>query len=69
MLQVTLYTPLKLHGRTTELPSSDFNRLVIRFTRQTLQLNSLEDFKRQVLLIESEEWSRGFRTLMSALHI
>jgi hypothetical protein len=39
MLQVTLNTSLKLHGRTTELPSSDFNRLVIRFTRHTLQVN------------------------------
>jgi len=37
MLQVTLYTSLKLHGRTTELPWSDFNRQVIRFTRHTLQ--------------------------------
>ncbi len=36
MLQVTLYTSLKLRGRTTELPRSDFNRLVIRFTRHTL---------------------------------
>ena len=37
MLQVTLYTSLKLRGRTTELPRSDFNRQVIRFTRHTLQ--------------------------------
>jgi hypothetical protein len=36
MLQVTPYTSLKLHGRTTELPWSDFNRQVIRFTRHTL---------------------------------
>ena len=38
MLQVTLYTSLKLRGRTTELPRSDFNRQVIRFTRHTLLL-------------------------------
>ena len=38
MLQVTLYTSLKLRGRTTELPRSDFNRLVIRFTRHTLRV-------------------------------
>jgi hypothetical protein len=38
MLQVTLYTSLKLRGRTTELPPSDFNRLVTRFTRHTLQV-------------------------------
>jgi hypothetical protein len=37
MLQVTPYTSLKLRGRTTELPRSDFNRQVIRFTRHTLQ--------------------------------
>ena len=37
MLQVTLNTSLQLRGRTTELPWSDFNRLVIRFTRHTLQ--------------------------------
>jgi len=35
--QVTLYTSLKLHGRTTELPWSDFNRQVIRFPRHTIQ--------------------------------
>jgi hypothetical protein len=40
MLQVTLYTSLKLRGRTTELPRSDFNRQVMRFTRHTLQVNS-----------------------------
>ena len=38
MLQVTLYTSLQLRGRTTELPRSDFNRQVIRFTRHTLQV-------------------------------
>jgi hypothetical protein len=38
MLQVTLNTFLQLRGRTTELPRSDFNRQVIRFTRHTLQL-------------------------------
>ena len=43
MLQVTLYTSLKLHGRTTELPRSDFNRQVIRFTRHTLQVRSISD--------------------------
>ena len=37
MLQVTLNTSLKLRGRTTELPPSDFNRQVTRFTRHTLQ--------------------------------
>ena len=37
MLQVTLNTSLQLRGRTTELPRSDFNRQVIRFTRHTLQ--------------------------------
>ena len=36
VLQVTLYTSLKLRGRTAELPRSDFNRQVIRFTRHTL---------------------------------
>ena len=41
MLQVTLYTSLKLRGRTTELPRSDFNRLVIRFTRHTLLMFSV----------------------------
>src|SRR4030042_1231007 len=41
MLQVTLYTSLKLRGRTTELPRSDFNRQVIRFTRHTLQVSLL----------------------------
>ena len=39
VLQVTLYTSLKLRGRTTELPRSDFNRQVIRFTRHTLQFD------------------------------
>jgi len=38
MIQVTPYTSLQLHGRTTELPWSDFNRQVIRFTRHTLQV-------------------------------
>ncbi len=37
MLQVTLNTSLKLRGRTTEFPRSDFNRQVIRFTRHTTQ--------------------------------
>jgi hypothetical protein len=36
VLQVTLYTSLKLRGRTAELPRSDFNRQVIRFTRHAL---------------------------------
>ena len=40
MLQVTLNTSLKLHGRATELPWSDFNRQVIRFTRHTLQMRN-----------------------------
>ena len=40
MLQVTLNTSLKLHGRATELPWSDFNRLVIRFTRHTLLIHT-----------------------------
>jgi hypothetical protein len=39
MLQVTPYTSLKLRGRTTELPRSDFNRQVIRFTRHTLRVH------------------------------
>ena len=38
VLQVTPYTSLKLRGRTTELPRSDFNRQVIRFTRHALQV-------------------------------
>ena len=38
MLQVTPYTSLQLRGRTTELPRSDFNRLVTRFTRHTRQV-------------------------------
>jgi len=42
MLQVTLNTSLQLHGWTTELPSSDFNRQVIRFTRHTLQRNNCQ---------------------------
>jgi glycosyltransferase involved in cell wall biosynthesis len=33
------YTSLKLHGRTAELPLSDFNRPVIRFTRHTQQVH------------------------------
>src|SRR5512139_3566540 len=37
VLQVTPYTSLKLRGRTAELPRSDFNRQVIRFTRHALQ--------------------------------
>ena len=41
MLQVTLNTSLQLGGRTTEFPRSDFNRLVIRFTRHTLLLNNI----------------------------
>jgi hypothetical protein len=36
VLPVTLRTSLKLRGRTAELPRSDFNRPVIRFTRHTL---------------------------------
>ena len=40
MLQVALCTSLKLHGRTTELPPSDFNRQVTRFTRHTLQVRN-----------------------------
>jgi hypothetical protein len=40
MLQVTLYTSLQLRGRTTELPRSDSNRQVIRFTRHTLQVTT-----------------------------
>jgi len=43
MIQVTPYTSLQLHGRTTELPWSDFNRQVIRFTRHTLQSNDSDD--------------------------
>ena len=39
VLQVTLFTSLKLRGRTTELPRSDFSRQVIRFTRHTLLTN------------------------------
>jgi len=42
VLQVTLYTSLQLRGRTTELPPSDFNRQVIRFTRHTLQVRNYE---------------------------
>ena len=45
MLQVTLYTSLKLHGRTTDFPWSDFDRQVICFTRHTLQLNVFKHFK------------------------
>jgi hypothetical protein len=37
-LQVTLYTSLKLRGRTAELPRSDFNRQVIRFPRHAVQI-------------------------------
>ena len=42
-LQVTLCTSLKLHGRTTELPWSDFNRQVICFTRHALQFYILKE--------------------------
>jgi hypothetical protein len=42
MLQVTLYTSLQLHGRTTELPPSDLNRLVTRFTRHTLRVHNFQ---------------------------
>ena len=40
VLEVALYTSLKLCGRATELPRSDFSRQVIRFTRHTLQVLS-----------------------------
>jgi len=36
--KVTPYTSRKLRGRTAELPRSDFNRQVMRFTRHTLRL-------------------------------
>ncbi len=36
VLQVTLYTPLVLRGRTTEFPRSDFNRQVTRYTRHAI---------------------------------
>ena len=47
MIQVTLYTSLQLHGRTTELPWSDFNRQVIRFTRHTLRVNGIDNLEKQ----------------------
>ena len=36
-LWVTPHTSLKLRGRTAELPRSDFNRQVMRFTRHTVK--------------------------------
>jgi hypothetical protein len=42
VLQVTLHTSLKLRGRTVELPRSDSNRQVIRFTRHALLLCNSE---------------------------
>jgi len=53
VLQVTLYTSLKLRGRTTELPRSDFNRQVIRFTRHTLQVLKTVSVGDQRLPLES----------------
>ena len=41
VFQVTLHTSLQLHGRTAELPWSDFNRQSIRFTRHAIQVNSI----------------------------
>src|SRR5512139_1764378 len=41
VLQVTLYTSLKLRGRTAKLPRSDFNRQVIRFTRHALLIYNI----------------------------
>ena len=35
VFRITLYTSLKLCGRTVEFPPSDFNRQVICFTRHT----------------------------------
>ena len=43
VLPVTLNTSPKLRGRATEFPRSDSNRLVILFTRHTLQLNGIVD--------------------------
>jgi len=51
MLQVTLYTSPKLRGRTTELPRSDFNRQVIRFTRHTLQVLNLTMWIRSKIIV------------------
>jgi hypothetical protein len=49
MLQVTPYTSLQLRGRATELPRSDFNRQVTRFTRHTLLLlNSRHSLKLRI---------------------
>jgi len=37
VFQVTLHTSLQLHGRTAELPWSDFNRRVICHARHTVR--------------------------------
>ena len=66
MLQVTLNTSLQLHGRTTELPSSDFNRLVIRFTRHTTVILNSDDL--QILRISSNCVSRQVVFFNSLIH-
>jgi hypothetical protein len=41
VFQVTLHTFLQLHGRTAELPWSDFNRQVICHARHTVRYRAL----------------------------
>jgi len=41
VFQVTPHTSLQLHGRTTELPGSDFNRQVICHARHTVRCRTI----------------------------
>ena len=62
MLQVTLNTSLKLHGRTTELPWSDFNRQVIRFTRHTIVIRNVNIFQNRLLVgVRNKKIRKGSR--------
>jgi hypothetical protein len=42
VFQVTLHTSLQLHGRTAELPWSDFNRQVICHARHTVRYRAFD---------------------------
>ena len=66
VLQVTLNTSLKLHGRATELPWSDFNRQVIRFTRHTLLIFTPRLFRESTITRRNmHKKSRGFLVLLA----
>jgi hypothetical protein len=67
MLQVTLYTSLKLRGRTAELPRSDFNRQVIRFTRHTLLLCTSELISELMITEGNKQKAEPFPALLFAL--